>query len=392
MTTLQTFVKGTVASAVGLSTLSLGLLYYGQNYLIYPSAFPPGSRTLVPTPADHGLPYQDLTLDTEDGVKLKSFLLMQRRHLPGEESGDSEDVDTAEEDRRFAGNRPTIIMLHGNAGNIGHRVPLARIFFSKMRCNVILVSYRGYGQSEGTPSEEGLKIDSQTVLDFIQADPVLRTTKVIYALILENTFLSIVRVSSDRIIDHLNPNPQPRLIPTAIPWLSPFSWLCHQKWDSANAVLKIPKTTPMLLLSGSQDEIVPNGHMRALWEIAIGKTNPDGTPIQPASPSSSATETGPSTTRTDVATATQTSADGEKASVEDEQVPLDGHLESNPDSREDLEYEMEGDKQELIGKRTRYRIWREFSKGMHNDTCVQPGYWAAVWEFVNSLEPLPSTI
>ena len=58
-------------------------------------------QTVVPTPADHGLPYQDLTLDTEDGVKLKSFLLMQRRHLPGEEPRDS-DADVAEEDRRVS--------------------------------------------------------------------------------------------------------------------------------------------------------------------------------------------------------------------------------------------------------------------------------------------------
>ena len=66
-------------------------------------------------------------------------------------------------------------MFHGNGGNHGHRIPLGKIFFGKMRCNVIMMSYRGqvlhaaldlllpltvlptcsYGHSEGTPSEKG---------------------------------------------------------------------------------------------------------------------------------------------------------------------------------------------------------------------------------------------
>jgi hypothetical protein len=100
----------------------VGLLYYGQNYLIYPAAFPPGARTgacprpawsssrysrmhdpsrsrarpvrthdardtlsraraEVPTPADFGLPYADLVLTTPDGVTLRSYLLVQKRDL-----------------------------------------------------------------------------------------------------------------------------------------------------------------------------------------------------------------------------------------------------------------------------------------------------------------------
>ena len=62
-------------------------------------------------------------------------------------------------------------MFHGNGGNLGHRVPLAKVFYMKMRCNVLMMSYRGYGfattyrpsthlcpsygLSEGSPSEQG---------------------------------------------------------------------------------------------------------------------------------------------------------------------------------------------------------------------------------------------
>lgn len=63
-------------------------------------------------------------------------------------------------------------MFHGNGGNVGHRIPLARVFYYKLRCNVLMVSYRGYvfllsvivnwliqtfryGLSEGAPNEKG---------------------------------------------------------------------------------------------------------------------------------------------------------------------------------------------------------------------------------------------
>ena len=47
-------------------------------------------------------------------------------------------------DRQFAATRPTVLMFHGNGGNHGHRIPLGKIFFGKMRCNVIMLSYRGH--------------------------------------------------------------------------------------------------------------------------------------------------------------------------------------------------------------------------------------------------------
>jgi len=72
----------------------------------------------------------------------------------------------------------------------------------------------------------------------------------IRALILENTFTSL-----------------PSLVPHALPFLSPFTFLCHQKWDSASKVPRIPASTPILMLSGSKDEVVPKEHMTALWEI-----------------------------------------------------------------------------------------------------------------------------
>lgn len=36
-----------------------------------------------------------------------------------------------------------------------------------VKCNVVMVGYRGYSDSDGTPSEKGLKIDSKTIINFV---------------------------------------------------------------------------------------------------------------------------------------------------------------------------------------------------------------------------------
>ncbi|EAU87012.2 BEM46 family protein [Coprinopsis cinerea okayama7 len=271
---LEGFVKGTAATAATLSTVGAGLLWYGQNYLIYPSAFPPGSRTEVANPGQFGMPYEDLELKTPDGVILRCYLLPQRKDLSSHPEATYLDEDFASDEEIIA-SRPTVIMFHGNGGNHGHRIPLAKVFYMRMRCNVFMMSYRGYGLSEGSPSEKGLQIDAQTALDYLTGDPVFSKTPIILygqsiggavsidlasrnpskiaALILENTFTSL-----------------PNLIPHALPALSSVSFLCHQKWDSINKIPLIPATTPILMLSGMLDEIVPKEHMRALWE-AVAK-------------------------------------------------------------------------------------------------------------------------
>ncbi|KZV99318.1 YNL320W-like protein [Exidia glandulosa HHB12029] len=142
-----------------------------------------------------------------------------------------------------------------------------------MQCNVFMLSYRGYGNSQGTPTEKGLRLDAQAGLDYILSHDVLSKSKLILygqslggavaldlasrhpdkmsALILENTFLSI-----------------PKMIPAVLPALAPFSVFCMQKWNSERAITLVPPSVPMLFLSGLQDEVVPCSHMERLHEIA----------------------------------------------------------------------------------------------------------------------------
>lgn len=64
-------------------------------------------------------------------------------------------------------NSPTLIFFHGNAGNMGHRLQNCVGLYHNLHCNILLVEYRGYGLSEGTPSEEGLYLDAKASLDYL---------------------------------------------------------------------------------------------------------------------------------------------------------------------------------------------------------------------------------
>ncbi|KAF8328136.1 alpha/beta-hydrolase [Cantharellus anzutake] len=263
-------------SIVGLTAVAVGL-YFGQTYLIYPAYLPPRSREEVSTPADYEIPYDDLELESADGTRVKAYLIKQRKVFVGHNAAfvpqDLGAVDSKLTDDEYASTRPTIIFFHANAGNLGHRLPLARVFYARMRCNVLMLSYRGYGRSEGYPTEQGIRLDAQATLDYLRTHPLLHSTQVIlygqslggavcidlasrnpeeiHAIILENTFQSVSHVARK-----------------VMPWVTPFLFLCTEKWRSEESLKKIPAIIHMLFMSGLKDELVPPEQMKALWEIA----------------------------------------------------------------------------------------------------------------------------
>lgn len=144
-----------VSLTLGRSQLSTNVI----SELIYPRAFPPDARTNVPRPSQFGLTdYEELFIPTPDGESLSAFYLRPNK--------------------QHARN-VTILMFHGNAGNIGYRLPIAKILVNELRCNVLMLQYRGYGLSTGNPNEKGLMIDAQTGLDYIRQRSELRGTRVV---------------------------------------------------------------------------------------------------------------------------------------------------------------------------------------------------------------------
>ena len=96
------------------------------------------------SPADLGLPYDDVTLEAADGVKLSAW------HLPA----------------RVPGN--LLLYFHGNAGDIRDWVHAALPFVAE-DTSVFMLDYRGYGRSEGEPSEHGLYLDGAAAWHWVKA-------------------------------------------------------------------------------------------------------------------------------------------------------------------------------------------------------------------------------
>lgn len=132
-------ILGTVILLLLLLSLLAGagmlLLRHRERAALYhPSA------AIAETPADHHLRYQTVRFRASDGIPLEGWWIPCRNA------------------------RATVLFCHGNAGNRSgdaRWVP----FFARQRMNVLLWDYRGYGGSEGVPSEDGLRRDAQAAFD-----------------------------------------------------------------------------------------------------------------------------------------------------------------------------------------------------------------------------------
>lgn len=72
---------------------------------------------------------------------------------------------------RAISQHPTILFLHGNSGTRAHplRTALYSAFTARLRTNVMVVDYRGFGDSEGHPTVQGVSKDARAAWDYLIA-------------------------------------------------------------------------------------------------------------------------------------------------------------------------------------------------------------------------------
>ena len=220
--------------AVGVTGVLDGLFLY----------FP--ERELAATPSEAGLAYEDVSFTTEDGISLHGWF------VPGR--GDV-----------------TWLWFHGNAGNISNRLGNLELLHDRLGVNVFLFDYRGYGQSQGTPSEKGLYLDAEAALAYLNSRADVRSDRIVYfgrslggavavdlaghqpayGLILESPFPSVSFVARG-----------------AYPFL-PAGFvrrILRARYDALSKIAGV--TVPVLVLHGDKDDIVPLDGGRLLFEAA----------------------------------------------------------------------------------------------------------------------------
>jgi fermentation-respiration switch protein FrsA (DUF1100 family) len=201
-------------------------------------------RALDVTPKELGLRYEEARLVAEDGVTLHGWF------LPVE------------------GSRFTVLVCHGNAGNISHRLDRAMLMHAKLKTDVFLFDYRGYGLSQGAPDEEGTYRDARAAHRYLStARGVAPGNLIIFgeslgaavalqlalevparALVLEAPFTSISDMAG-----------------SVLPFL-PVGRLLRTRYDNLAKIGGL--RMPLLILHGDRDTTVPFAQGRRLFDAA----------------------------------------------------------------------------------------------------------------------------
>lgn len=214
----------------------VGLMYLAQRSLMY---FPETVRT---APADAGFPQAGETvLDSADGAKVIVW------HVPPQE------------------NKPVFLYFHGNGGSLRYRVSRFKSLTAD-GSGLVALSYRGYGGSSGSPSEEGLLADADAAYAFARRQypearivawgeslgtgvaVALAASKQVDAVILEAPYTSTADIAF-----------------AAYPFI-PVSLLMKDQFHSDARIGKV--TAPILILHGQRDHIIPFAYGQRLFEMA----------------------------------------------------------------------------------------------------------------------------
>jgi len=121
--------------------LGLGLIFAYIKYIEQKGIYYPAKEISV-YPSLFGIPFKDIYIVTEDKVKINAWF------LPNPQA------------------KYTILFFHGNAGNIAGRIDKLQILYD-LGFNIFIIDYRGFGKSEGRPSETGLYRDAFAAYDYM---------------------------------------------------------------------------------------------------------------------------------------------------------------------------------------------------------------------------------
>lgn len=205
--------------------------------LFFPLKHPEGNWT------PQGLRFQDVWFTAKDTTKLHGW------YCPAEES------------------RGTILVAHGNAGNIATRAEWLRVLQARLRVSTLMFDYRGYGRSDGVPTVEGVLQDARAA----------RTKLSELAGVKESELILMGESIGGAVVVQLAAEAAPRGLILQSTFSSlrdmadfhyrKLSWLVRpNKLDSFTQIARYHG--PLLQSHGNRDEIVPFSSAEKLFRAA----------------------------------------------------------------------------------------------------------------------------
>jgi len=224
----------------GYVLVAVAVYLFQSRLLFLPEV---GGRQLTSDPGQIGLEFDDVEIRTQDRQTLHGWW------VPHPQA------------------RGSLLFSHGNAGNIAARLDSLRIFHA-LGINVLIYDYRGYGQSSGQPSEQGLYRDVEAAWKWLTetrgqaperiavfgrslgaaVSAHVATRQRVGCLILESAFTSV----PDRAAE--------------IYWWLPVRWLARIRFDTRSHLQSVE--SPVLIVHSREDEVIPFDHGRKLAETA----------------------------------------------------------------------------------------------------------------------------
>jgi hypothetical protein len=236
--TLLAFLAFAAILYVGLALV----LYLLQGRMVFLPHLP--GRALDATPEAIGLDYEDAVIETADGERLHGWFVP---------------ADAA---------RGTLLFFHGNAGNISHRLDSLAIF-NRLGLDVLMVDYRGYGQSSGEPSEAGTYRDARAAWDWLAARGVPPDRIVVFGRSLGGAvgawLAGQADVSPAGLIVESSFTSGADMARRLYPWL-PARLITRLKYPVRDHLAAA--TSPVLVIHSRDDEIIPFDMGRALFDAA----------------------------------------------------------------------------------------------------------------------------
>jgi uncharacterized protein len=201
------------------------------------------ARTIARTPAAAGLRFSDVEFRADDGERLHGWWVPATAPVIGH-----------------------VLLCHGNAGNIGDRIPHLALL-SAAGFDVLAFDSRGYGRSNGRPSEDGTHRDAWAARDALDRQEGVDPARVLYlgeslggavalALALERPPAGLILQSAFTSIRDMGRRHYPFIPRALVP-------------DAYPSLRRIPQLrAPLLVLHGARDEIVPLMHGEELYLAA----------------------------------------------------------------------------------------------------------------------------
>ena len=201
-------------------------------------------------PAEDGCTYEDVQFPSADGTRLSGWFIPAKGKAIG-----------------------TVIHFHGNARNMSAHYPYVSWLPAK-GFNLFVFDYRGYGKSQGIPSRKGVYEDSVAAVEYIKSRTDIDQGKLILfgqslgganavCVLGKNKFDGVVGIAIDSSFSSYK-----SIAIERVTWLKPFAYFLIGNKLSPKKYVGDISPTPLLIIHGTNDEVVSYKHARKLFKKA----------------------------------------------------------------------------------------------------------------------------